>query len=108
VCKLVEGSPISPHVIKMMGYIEALTVTPSFKAKPNAHSMRPQKSSLHTYRIENGHGITNVLIKYIYYANNVLHKTKSNILDNIVVERLHNSTSNRSRVIAHLELFIKE
>jgi hypothetical protein len=22
VCKLVEGSPISPHVIKMMGYIE--------------------------------------------------------------------------------------
>jgi hypothetical protein len=24
VCKLVEGSPVSPHVIKMMGYIETL------------------------------------------------------------------------------------
>jgi hypothetical protein len=23
-CKLAEGSPISPHVIKMMGYIETL------------------------------------------------------------------------------------
>jgi hypothetical protein len=25
VCKLTEGSPVSPHVIKMMGYIETLT-----------------------------------------------------------------------------------
>jgi hypothetical protein len=24
VCKLAEGSPVSPHVIKMMGYIETL------------------------------------------------------------------------------------
>jgi hypothetical protein len=24
-CKLVEGSPVSPHVIKMMGYVEILT-----------------------------------------------------------------------------------
>jgi hypothetical protein len=24
-CKLTEGSPVSPHVIKMMGYIEMLT-----------------------------------------------------------------------------------
>jgi hypothetical protein len=24
-CKLTEGSPVSPHVIKMMGYIETLT-----------------------------------------------------------------------------------
>jgi hypothetical protein len=24
-CKLAEGSPFSPHVIKMMGYIETLT-----------------------------------------------------------------------------------
>jgi hypothetical protein len=24
-CKLIEGSPVSPHVIKMMGYIETLT-----------------------------------------------------------------------------------
>jgi hypothetical protein len=24
-CKLAEGSPISPYVIKMMGYIETLT-----------------------------------------------------------------------------------
>jgi hypothetical protein len=25
VCKMTEGSPVSPHVIKMMGYIETLT-----------------------------------------------------------------------------------
>jgi hypothetical protein len=25
VCKLAEGSPVNPHVIKMMGYIETLT-----------------------------------------------------------------------------------
>jgi hypothetical protein len=24
-CKLTEGSPVSPHVVKMMGYIETLT-----------------------------------------------------------------------------------
>jgi hypothetical protein len=24
-CKLAEGSPVNPHVIKMMGYIETLT-----------------------------------------------------------------------------------
>jgi hypothetical protein len=24
-CKLAKGSPVSPHVIKMMGYIETLT-----------------------------------------------------------------------------------
>jgi hypothetical protein len=24
VCKLIEGSPINPHVIKMIGYIETL------------------------------------------------------------------------------------
>jgi hypothetical protein len=24
-CKLVEGNPVSPHVIKLMGYIEILT-----------------------------------------------------------------------------------
>jgi hypothetical protein len=40
--------------------------------------------------------------------NNVLQKTKSNTLDKVAAERLHNSTSNRPGVIAHLELFIKE
>jgi hypothetical protein len=40
---------------------------PSFKAKPNAHSMCAQGSSLHTYRIENGYKITNVTIYNIYY-----------------------------------------
>jgi hypothetical protein len=25
-CKIAEGSPVSPHVIKMMGYIESLNV----------------------------------------------------------------------------------
>jgi hypothetical protein len=33
-----------------------------FKAKPNAHSMCTQESSLHTYRTENGYRITNVSI----------------------------------------------
>jgi hypothetical protein len=40
--------------------------------------------------------------------NNVLHKTKSKTLENIGVERLHNSTGNRPGVIAHLELLIEE
>jgi hypothetical protein len=35
---------------------------PVFKAKPNAHSMCAQESSLHTYRIENGYRITNVSV----------------------------------------------
>jgi hypothetical protein len=35
---------------------------PVFKPKPNAYSMCAQESSLHTYRIENGHRITNVTI----------------------------------------------
>jgi hypothetical protein len=30
----------------------------------------------------------------IYYMNNVLQKTKSNTLKDIVAERLHNSTGN--------------
>jgi hypothetical protein len=38
------------------------SVTPDFKAKPNAHSMCAQESSLHTYYIENGYIITNVSI----------------------------------------------
>jgi hypothetical protein len=40
--------------------------TPGFKAKPNAHSMCAQKSSLHTYRTENGYRITNVTIYIIF------------------------------------------
>jgi hypothetical protein len=40
--------------------------------------------------------------------NNVLHKIKSKTLEDIVVERLHNSTGNRPGVIARLELLIKE
>jgi hypothetical protein len=36
--------------------------------------------------------------------NNVLQKTKSNILEDIAEERLYNSTSNRPGTIAHLEL----
>jgi hypothetical protein len=38
------------------------TVTPNFMAKPNAHTMCAQESSLHTYHLENGYIITNVLI----------------------------------------------
>jgi hypothetical protein len=37
-------------------------VTPSSKAKPNAHSMCAQESSLYTYRTENEYRITNVII----------------------------------------------
>jgi hypothetical protein len=40
--------------------------------------------------------------------NNVLQKTKSNTLDKIAAERHHNSTGNRTGVIARLELLIKE
>jgi hypothetical protein len=40
--------------------------------------------------------------------NNVLHKTKSKTLKDIAAKRLHNSTGNRSGVIAHLELLIEE
>jgi hypothetical protein len=42
-------------------------VTPSFMAKPNAHSMCAQESNLHTYCTENGYSITNVTIYNIYY-----------------------------------------
>jgi hypothetical protein len=57
------------------------SVTLSFKAKLNAHSMCAQESSLHTHRIENGYRITNVTIYSIYYMNNVLQMTKSNTLE---------------------------
>jgi hypothetical protein len=39
--------------------------------------------------------------------NNILQNTKSNILENIVAERHHNSTGNRPGVIARLELLIE-
>jgi hypothetical protein len=37
-------------------------VTPSLKAKPNAHSMCAQESSLHRYHTEKGYRITNVTV----------------------------------------------
>jgi hypothetical protein len=40
--------------------------------------------------------------------NNILQKTKSNTLDKVVVERLHNSSGYRPRIIARLELLIEE
>jgi hypothetical protein len=46
---------------------EELTVTPSFKAKPNAYSMCVQESSLHTCCTKNGYKITNVTTYNIYY-----------------------------------------
>jgi hypothetical protein len=39
---------------------------------------------------------------------NVLQKTKANTRGDTAVERLYNSTGNRSGVIAHLELLIEE
>jgi hypothetical protein len=41
-------------------------VTCGFKANLNTHSMCVHESSLHTYGIENGYRITNVIIQYIY------------------------------------------
>jgi hypothetical protein len=66
--------------------------------------MCTQASSLHTYCIENGYKITNVTIYSIYYMNKVLQKTKSNTLEDIAAERLHNSTGNQPGVITRLEL----
>jgi hypothetical protein len=43
----------------------------------------------------------------IYYRIMSLQKTKSNTLIDIAAERHHNSTGNRLRVIARLELIIK-
>jgi hypothetical protein len=83
------------------------SVTPGFKAKPNAHSMCVQKSSLHTYHTENGYRITNITIYSIYYRIMSLQKTKSNTLGSIAGERHHNSTGNRPGAIARLEHHIK-
>jgi hypothetical protein len=44
----------------------------------------------------------------IFILNNVLQKTKVNTLEDTAAERHQNSTCNRSGVIAHLELLIKE
>jgi hypothetical protein len=41
-------------------------ITPGFKAKPNAHSLCAQESSLHTYHTENGYRITNITIYNIF------------------------------------------
>jgi hypothetical protein len=55
-------------------------VTPSFKAKLNAHSMCVQESSLHIYHIKNKYIITNVIIYNIYYPNNVFNNRLSRTL----------------------------
>jgi hypothetical protein len=83
------------------------SITPGFKAKPNAHSMCAHESSLHTHRIKNGYRITNVTIYSIYYRIMSLQKTKSNTLGSIAVERHHNSTGNRPGVIARLKYHIE-
>jgi hypothetical protein len=43
------------------------SVTPGYKAKPNAHSMCAQELSLHTYCTENLYIITNIIMYNIYY-----------------------------------------
>jgi hypothetical protein len=70
------------------------SVTPGFKAKPNAYSMRAQESSLHIYRTENGYRTTNITIYNIYYRIMSLQKTKLNTLKSIIAERHHTSTGN--------------
>jgi hypothetical protein len=79
-----------------------------FKPKPNAHMMRAQESSLHTYHTENRYRITNVTIYSIYYRIMSLQKTKSNALGCIAAERHHNSTGNRLGAITCLEHHIEE
>jgi hypothetical protein len=69
--------------------------------------MCAQESSLHTYRTENGYRIIIVTIYSIYYRIISLQKTKSNTLGSTVTERHHNSTGNRSEVIAHIEHHIE-
>jgi hypothetical protein len=71
-----------------------MSVIPSFQTKLNTHSMCAHEPNFHIYRIENGYKITNITLYYIYYTNNVLHKTKSNTLDYIAVDKLHNSKGN--------------
>jgi hypothetical protein len=47
-------------------------------------------------------------IQYIYYTNNVLHKTKSNTLEDILADGFHNSIEYRTGAIARLELLNEE
>jgi hypothetical protein len=75
-------------------------------AKPNAHSMCAQESSLHIHHFGNAYGITNVVIYNIYYMNNTLQKTKSNTLGSITAEIHYNSTGNQLAAIAYPELHI--
>jgi hypothetical protein len=64
-----------------------------FMPKPSTHSMCAQVSSLHTYCIEIGYKITNVIMYNIYYRIMSLQKTKS--------------TGNRLVAIARLEHHIE-
>jgi hypothetical protein len=103
-----NGDGRAPRTGASLAWAGRPHVTPSFKAKPNAHIICAQESSLHTYHTKNGYRITNVSISSIYYMNIVLHKIKSNAHEDTTVDRLHNSTSNRPGAIAHLELLIEE
>jgi hypothetical protein len=63
------------HPVGSAGQIvhyDASDVTPSFKVKPNAHSMCAQESSLHTYHTKIEYRIANITIYYIYYMNSFL------------------------------------
>jgi hypothetical protein len=67
---------VAPHVVK-----HRVGVTPSFKAKPNTHSMCAQESSLHTYHTENGYRIINVTIYNIYCRIISLQKTSRTLFE---------------------------
>jgi hypothetical protein len=49
-------------------------VTTGFKVKSNAQNMCTQKSSFHTYQIENRYIITKITLYNIYYTNNIFNK----------------------------------
>jgi hypothetical protein len=59
-CKVHRLQKILPIASWVPGYSE--NAAPGFKAKPNAHSMCAQESSLHTYHTQNGYRITNASI----------------------------------------------
>jgi hypothetical protein len=61
-----KNMPLASHVANPRGtdnvHMEQLSVTPSSKAKPRAHSMCAQKSCLHTYHTETRYRLSNVTI----------------------------------------------
>jgi hypothetical protein len=82
------------------------SITPSFKAKLNAHSMSAHESSFHTCRTENGYKKTNVTLYYIYYRIMSLTKYKVEHSRNTAAEIHHKTIGNHSPSIPHRSTLI--